>query len=100
MTGIDIFAWLVLVVIIISIFAGFVALALLPGKIAVKNHHPQVAAINMASWLGLLFTFGIVWVLAMVWASMVPADSAQADGLKQRINALEEKARTQEERVS
>jgi len=106
-TAIDYFAWLVFIVIIVSVVAGFIVLAQLPGKIARKNRHPQVAAINTASWLGLLMTFGIVWVLAMVWASMVPVEPArssgpnvQADSLEERIKALDLRIRTLEEQKS
>jgi len=70
MTPIDYFAWVVLIVIIVAVVWGFIALAQLPKKIAVKKNHPQVDAINMASWLGMLMTFGTVWIFAMVWASM------------------------------
>lgn len=107
MTAIDYFAWLVLIVIVVSVVVAFILLAQLPGKIAVKNRHPQVAAIKVASWLGLLMTFGIVWLLAMVWASMTPADTEQADGmqdsgdnLQQRIKSLEEKINVLQEQLS
>ena len=70
MTPIDYFAWAVFIIIIVSVVWAFVALAQLPKKIAIKNNHPQVDAVNMASWLGLLLSFGVVWIFAMVWASM------------------------------
>ena len=70
MTPIDYFAWAVFIIIIVSVVWAFVALAQLPKKIAIKNQHPQVDAVNMASWLGLLLSFGVVWIFAMIWASM------------------------------
>ncbi len=73
MALIDYFAWLVLIVIVVSAVYVLVALAMLPGKIATKNNHPQVAAINVAGWLGLLLTAGVAWAVAMVWANMKPA---------------------------
>jgi len=91
-TGIDYFAWVVFVVIIASLLVGLIVLGQLPGKIAAKNNHPQVKAITVASWLGLLMTFGIVWVLAMVWASMVPQHEL-SDATQQRLDALEAKVR-------
>jgi len=103
-TGIDYFAWVVFIVIIVSVVAGVIVLAQLPGKIALKNHHPQARAINVAGWLGLLMTLGFVWVLAMIWAAMAPADSVDAkkrqDNLSERINALEAKIRAMEEQAS
>lgn len=73
MTGIDYFAWLVLLVIVVATVAVFVALARLPGQIAQKRSHPQAEAINAAGWLGLLMTLGIVWALAVIWALAKPA---------------------------
>ncbi|MFW2373837.1 MAG: DUF3302 domain-containing protein [Gammaproteobacteria bacterium] len=73
MTGIDYFAWLVLIVIIVATVAVFVALAQLPGQIAQKRGHPQADAINAAGWLGLLLTLGVVWALAVIWALAKPA---------------------------
>ena len=73
MTGIDYFAWLVLIVIIVATVAVFIALARLPGQIAHQRGHPQAEAINAAGWLGLLLTLGIVWALAVIWALTKPA---------------------------
>ena len=95
MSGIDYFAWFVFIVIIISAAVVFVALAQLPGKTAAERGHPQAEAINVASWLGLIFTGGIVWILAMVWSRMQPVaapnetNSAEVDALKARIADLE-----------
>ncbi len=72
MTFIDYFAWFVLILIVVSVAAGIVVLAQLPGKMAKANDHPQAAAINMAGWLGMLLTAGIVWVVAMIWAQTRP----------------------------
>lgn len=72
MTGIDYFAWFVLLVIIVSAVAIFVALARLPGQVAQKRNHPQAEAINAAGWLGLLLTLGVIWALALIWALTQP----------------------------
>ena len=72
MTGIDYFAWFVLIVIVFSVVGVFIALARLPGQIAQKRGHPQAEAINAAGWLGLLLTLGVVWALALVWAMTKP----------------------------
>ena len=93
MTGIDYFAWFVFIVILVSAVVIFVMLAQLPGKTATERGHPQADAINVASWLGLLFTGGIVWILAMVWSRMqyiaAPVDHSEVDALKARIAELE-----------
>jgi len=95
MTGIDYFAWFVFIVILLSAIGVFVVLAQLPGKTAAARGHPQADAINVASWLGLLFTGGIVWILAMIWSRMqyvaapVEDEGANIDALKARIAELE-----------
>ncbi len=67
MSGLDIFAWIVLIVLIATVLVGFIVLAMLPGKIAKQRGHPQVEAINVAGWLGAL-AMGVFWPLALVWA--------------------------------
>ncbi len=67
MSGLDIFAWIVLVILILTVIVGFVTLAMLPGKIAKQREHPQAEAINVAGWFGAI-TFGIFWPLALIWA--------------------------------
>jgi amino acid transporter len=97
MTGIDYFAWLVLIVIAVTVIAGFIALARLPGQIAQKRDHPQAEAINAAGWLGLLLTLGVVWALALIWAMLKPgfqfnrndAPGDDIEALKSRIAELE-----------
>lgn len=76
----------------------------LPAGIAKQRNHPQVPAIRAMSWFGLLFTGGIVWILAIVWAYFDPTASggesanaelrARIDDLQERLAALE--ARTPE----
>ena len=67
MSGLDIFAWIVLIVLIVTVIIGFVILAMLPGKIAKQRGHPQAEAINVAGWLGAI-AMGIFWPFALVWA--------------------------------
>ena len=67
MTGLDYFAWIVLIVLVVTALAVWVILARLPGKIARERSHPQADAINVAGWLGAL-AFGVFWPFALVWA--------------------------------
>ena len=76
MTGLDIFALLVLLVIILSALAVFVWAAMLPGKVALKRSHPQAEAINVAGWVGMVFG-GLFWPLALIWAFTKPATGAR-----------------------
>lgn len=71
----------------------------MPGTIAKKRNHPQVTAVQALSWFGLLFTGGIGWILAMVWAfydysasaetSATAALTAEIGSLRERLEKLE-----------
>ena len=92
MTGIDIFSWVVLLVIIASVVVVFVVLGMLPGKIARQRQHPQAQAINVASWLALIFGFA-AWPFVLVWAYLRPVarplDQPEDEAVRQRIAGLE-----------
>ena len=96
MSGLDIFAWIVLIVLIVAVVAGWIVLAMLPGKIANQRGHPQTDAVNVAGWLGAL-AMGVFWPLALIWAFYKPGanrtGSPQSNedvaALKQRISELE-----------
>ena len=94
MTGLDYFAWVVFITIIIAAIAVVVALCKVPGNIAKANNHPQAEAINIAGWLGLLLSFGIIWILAIIWAKMTPisavsTSSNELEEMKASIKSLE-----------
>ena len=63
----DLFAFVVVAVLLVVAVVVVVRLGSLPGQIAQKRGHPQVAAIAVASWLGLA-TVGILWPLALIRA--------------------------------
>jgi hypothetical protein len=71
----DIFAFAVFAVLIAVAVVVIVGLGSLPGAIARKRGHPQAAAVNVASWIGIA-TFGILWPLALIWAFWNSAASA------------------------
>ncbi len=85
MTGLDYFAWVVLIVLVVATIAVFLTLAMLPGKIAKQRHHPYGEAINVAGWLGAILG-GVFWPLALIWAfahkppSEEDASSAGSEG--------------------
>ncbi len=70
MSGLDIFAWIVLIVLVCTAITIFVFLAMLPGRIAQQRNHPQYEAVNAAGWLGAI-ALGVFWPLALVWAYYV-----------------------------
>jgi len=76
MSALDIFAWIVLIVLVATVLVAFIVLAMLPGRIAAQREHPQAEAINVAGWLGAL-AMGIFWPLALVWAFTRPPQPAQ-----------------------
>lgn len=92
MSKVDIFAWFVLLVIIASAVVVFVVLGQLPGKVAQQRQHPQAQAIEVASWLALIFGFA-AWPFVMVWAYLRPVarplDEPKDHALSQRIARLE-----------
>ena len=94
MSGLDIFAIIVLLILIVAAVAIWIALAMLPGKIAAKRNHPQADAINVGGWLGAIFG-GIFWPIVLVWAFTKPTASVAATeheeirALNERVAALE-----------
>jgi O-antigen/teichoic acid export membrane protein len=73
MTGLDIFAWIVLVVLVCSTVFVVVFIAMLPGIIAKKRNHPWAEAVTVAGWVTLFFGF-VLWPVALIWAYVdVPA---------------------------
>jgi hypothetical protein len=67
----DAFAFLVLAILIAAAVIVIVKLGQLPGELARKWGHPQAAAINAASWIGIA-TVGLLWPLAFIWAFTKP----------------------------
>jgi hypothetical protein len=67
MAFIDIFAWIVLVVLVATAVAVFVALGMMPGHIARKRGHPWPEAVTVGSWATLIFGF-VFWPLVLIWA--------------------------------
>ncbi len=75
---IDIFAWIVLIVLLAIIAAVFVALGMLPGHVAYKRGHPWAEAVSIGGWVTLICGF-IFWPLVMIWAYVdVPAKRGAA----------------------
>ncbi|MCJ2048757.1 DUF3302 domain-containing protein [Methylobacterium sp. J-070] len=67
MAPLDIFAWVVLLVVIATLVAAFLALGMMPGRIARRRGHPWAEAVAIGSWATLVFGF-VFWPLILVWA--------------------------------
>jgi amino acid transporter len=98
MSGLDVFAAFVLLILIVALIAIWVALAMLPGRIAKSRNHPQAEAINVGGWLGALLLF-VLWPLVLIWAFTKPQTASEGAGgddkelkrLQSRISNLEAK---------
>lgn len=83
----DIFALIVMGILIALIIFIVVLLGSMPGKIARKRGHPQADAVEVLGWVGVV-TLGLAWPIALVWA--YTRCSEQHTGyLGERIAALE-----------
>ena len=67
MTGIDIFALIILLVLLFTAVAVWLILGMYPGKIARERNHPQAEAIAVCGWWGVI-TFGLLLPVAWIWA--------------------------------
>jgi uncharacterized BrkB/YihY/UPF0761 family membrane protein len=67
MSFIDIFAWIVLLVLVATLVGVFVALGMMPGHIARKRGHPWPEAVTVGSWATLVCGF-VLWPLVLIWA--------------------------------
>ena len=73
MSALDIFAWIVLIVLVLSTVAVIVFLAMLPGIIAKKRNHPWAQGVSVAGWVTLFLGFAL-WPIVLIWAYVdVPA---------------------------
>lgn len=82
----DIFALVVIALLIAVVIWLVVLLGSMPGKIARERNHPQADAVTALGWIGII-TLGASWLIAIVWAYYIPA--GQDQGLKKRVEALE-----------
>ncbi len=67
MSFIDYFAWFVLLFLLATAVAVFVAMGMAPGYFAKGRNHPWAHAVEIAGWVTLIFGF-ILWPLSLIWA--------------------------------
>jgi hypothetical protein len=69
----NIFAWIVLIILLASAIAMFFIAGSLPGHIAKSRNHPWAYAVQVAGWVTLICGFAL-WPIALIWAYVdVPA---------------------------
>jgi hypothetical protein len=72
-SGLDLFAWIVLVILLATLVVVFCLLGWLPGHVAKLRNHPCADGVRVAGWITLIFGF-VLWPVAMIWAYVdVPA---------------------------
>ena len=82
----DIFALIVIGILIAAVIWLVVMLGPLPGNVARQRGHPQADAIRVLGWIGIV-TLGPPWLAALVWAYTKPIGTA---ALSERVTALEQ----------
>jgi len=71
MTGLDIFALIVLIILVLAGLGIWALLGAYPGKIARARKYPQADAIAVCGWWGAI-TLGILTPVAFIWAYTNP----------------------------
>ena len=73
MAPLDIFAWIVLVVLVLSTVVVIAFMGSLPGVIAHKRNHPWAEAVTVGGWVTLFLGF-VFWPGVLIWAYVdIPA---------------------------
>ncbi len=89
----DIFALVVMLVLIGVVIVIVVFLGPLPGRIAKERGHPHADANRVLGWIGVI-TLGASWLVALVWAHFRPGEIGPSDPqLSKRISELENQVR-------
>jgi len=88
MDALDIFALIVILLLLAVVIWLVVLLGSWPGNIARKRNHPQAEAIAALGWIGII-TLGASWLIAIVWAYYIPSRDKQSADLNKRIESLE-----------
>ncbi len=71
MSGLDIFALIILIILVMTALGLWAILGMYPGKIAHQRNHPLADAISVWGWWGAI-TMGILTPLAFIWAYSNP----------------------------
>jgi uncharacterized BrkB/YihY/UPF0761 family membrane protein len=72
-SGYDVFAWIVLIILVASCVGVLGIVGWLPGHIAKTRQHPWADAVTVAGWVTLICGFAL-WPVALIWAYVdVPA---------------------------
>lgn len=84
----DVFAWIVLLLLVATGVGVVVALGLWPARVARARNHPQAEAIAIGSWLTLLLGF-VLWPVVVIWAHLKPMQTGvgvPGDSLEEKLS--------------
>ena len=84
--SLDVFAWIVLTVLVVCTIGVLVILAILPGIIARRRNHPWAEAVAIGGWVTLIFGM-VFWPLVLIWAYVDVPGRAAAPADPRRIDA-------------
>ena len=72
-------AWFAFIIVPPVLIVAFLAVHIIPEKVAEKRHHPQLGAIKCLCFLSLVFG-GLLWPIAWLWAYSKPVLHKMAYG--------------------
>ena len=75
----NVIAWFAFIIVPPVLIVAFLAVHILPEKVAEKRHHPQLGAIKCLCFLSLVFG-GLLWPFAWLWAYSKPVLHKMAYG--------------------
>src|SRR5712672_4295680 len=75
----DVIAWFAFIIVPPVLIVAFLAVHIIPEKIAEKRHPPQLGAIKCLCFLSLVFG-GLLWPIAWLWAYSKPVLHKMAYG--------------------
>jgi len=99
MGPLDLFALVILVVMVGLAAAVWALLALLPGRIAKQRGHAQAEAINVCGWWGAI-TLGLLLPVAWIWAFTKPATESSMDDVRAVTNPDDHDVMTEEQTLT
>jgi hypothetical protein len=76
-SGYDIFAWIVLVILVVTLLGVLYLMGSLPDHVARRRNHPWAEAVAVAGWVTLIFGFAL-WPIALIWAYVDVPGSREA----------------------
>ena len=84
----NVIAWFAFIIVPPVLIIAFLAVHIIPEKVAEKRHHPQLGAIKCLCFLSLVFG-GLLWPIAWLWAYSKPVFHKMAYGTDKHPDHVE-----------